>query len=143
VPRGHSSSQGHRRGRLDRDHGLDGVVAGFRNLGEYVSAKHGVVGLMKGLALELGLLGVRVNVVSPTQVDPAMIQHEAYYRLFCPGHPAPGEDEMAAASQTKHVVPTPWCDVRDSSNTIAFLVSEEGRFITGQNVGVDAGALLL
>jgi SDR family mycofactocin-dependent oxidoreductase len=115
------------------------ATRGFANVGEYVAAKHGVVGLMKTLANELGRFGIRVNAVNPTQVDTQMIHHEAYYRLFNPGHPDPGREEMATASQAGHLLPIPWVEPRDVSNAIAFLVSDEARYITGAMLPIDAG----
>ncbi|MEU9823249.1 mycofactocin-coupled SDR family oxidoreductase [Pseudonocardia alni] len=115
---------------------------GFGNVGEYVAAKHGVVGLMKSLAIELGPHRVRVNTVHPSQVDTDMIQHDAYYRLFNPGHPSPGRDELATASQTRHLLPVPWVESVDVANAVAFLVSDQARYITGAQLPVDAGAVL-
>jgi (+)-trans-carveol dehydrogenase len=118
------------------------ATRGFPNVGEYVAAKHGVVGLMKTLANELGPIGIRVNAVSPTQVDTQMIHHDAYYRLFNPGHPNPGREEMAAASRAGHPLPIPWVEARDVSNAIAFLVSDQARYITGVNLPIDAGVAI-
>jgi SDR family mycofactocin-dependent oxidoreductase len=115
---------------------------GFANVAEYVAAKHGVVGLMKSLAIELGPFGIRVNTVHPTQVDTQMINHDAYYRLFNPGHPSPGRAEMATASLAMHLLPVPWVEPRDVSNAVAFLVSDEARYITGAMLPVDAGVVL-
>ncbi|MGY1745096.1 mycofactocin-coupled SDR family oxidoreductase [Blastococcus sp. SYSU D00695] len=115
---------------------------GFAHVGEYVAAKHGVAGLMKTLANELGPYGIRVNAVSPTQVDTAMIQHESYYRLFNPGHPDPGREEFAKASLAGHPLPIPWVEPRDVSNAIAFLVSDQARYITGVNLPIDAGVAI-
>jgi (+)-trans-carveol dehydrogenase/(-)-trans-carveol dehydrogenase len=91
------------------------------------------------LANELGRFGIRVNAVNPTQVDTQMIRHDAYYRLFSPGHPDPGRAEMATASQAGHLLPIPWVEPRDVSNAIAFLVSDEARYITGAMLPIDAG----
>ncbi|HEY0804644.1 MAG TPA: mycofactocin-coupled SDR family oxidoreductase, partial [Pseudonocardiaceae bacterium] len=54
------------------------------NLAHYVSAKHGVVGLMRTLALELAPHFIRVNSVHPTGVNTPMVQNEASIRLFLP-----------------------------------------------------------
>jgi SDR family mycofactocin-dependent oxidoreductase len=116
------------------------AVRTFANVGEYTASKYGVVGLMRTLAVELGPLGIRVNAVAPTQVDTDMLQHEAYYRLFCPDHPNPGREEMAVASQATQLLPIPWLEPRDVSNAIAFLVSDEARYITGVQLQIDGGA---
>src|SRR5207248_1448916 len=52
------------------------------NLGHYIAAKHGVVGVMRSLAVELAPESIRVNSVHPTSVDTDMIRNDATYRLF-------------------------------------------------------------
>ena len=52
-----------------------------RNIAHYVSAKHGLVGLMRTLALELARHSIRVNSVHPTTVGTDMILNDATYRL--------------------------------------------------------------
>ena len=64
------------------------------NVGHYVSAKHGIVGLMRTLALELAPDLIRVNSVHPTTVNTDMIQNAAAYELFAPDLP---EDERTSA----------------------------------------------
>lgn len=70
----------------------------YANIGHYVAAKHGVIGLMRTLALELAAYGIRANVVAPTQVDTPMIQNEAMRRLFRPDLEHPTLEEFAEAS---------------------------------------------
>lgn len=60
-----------------------GLVA-FGNLAHYTAAKHGVVGLMKVLAVELAQHHIRVNTVHPTTVDTPMIDNPAVRSLFVP-----------------------------------------------------------
>ena len=52
-------------------------LMGFPNLAHYCAAKHGLVGLMKVLAIELAPHRIRVNSVHPTHVDTDMIQNPA------------------------------------------------------------------
>src|SRR6195952_2275586 len=47
-------------------------IRGYGNIAHYVSAKHGVVGLMRTLAIELAPDSIRVNSIPPTQVDTPM-----------------------------------------------------------------------
>ena len=80
---------------------LTSSVAGLRSysgVSHYVSAKHGVVGLMKTLAQELAPHRIRVNTVNPTQVDTDMIQNESMYHLFCPDIETPTREDFGAAS---------------------------------------------
>lgn len=57
-------------------------IRGYANMAHYVSAKHGVVGLMRTLAMELAPERIRVNSIHPTQVDTDMIQNQSIYSLF-------------------------------------------------------------
>jgi SDR family mycofactocin-dependent oxidoreductase len=114
-------------------------LKGYANIAHYVAAKHGLVGLMRTLAAELGPHGIRVTNVAPTQVGTDMILNEQTYRLFCPDKDAPTQEDFAAASQAMHLLPTPWCEPIDISNAILFLASDEARYITATTLAVDAG----
>ncbi|KXX59476.1 mycofactocin-coupled SDR family oxidoreductase [Rhodococcus sp. LB1] len=114
----------------------------YANIGHYVAAKHGVIGLMRTLAIELAPHSIRANAVSPTQVDTPMIQNTAMRRLFRPDLEHPTREDFAPASQTVNALPIPWVDSADVSNAILFLASDESRYITGVALPVDAGALI-
>ena len=114
----------------------------YENIAHYVSAKHGVVGLMRTLALELAPHHIRVNSVHPTQVDTPMIQNEATWRLFRPDLDHPTEADFAPASQAMNALPIPWVDPVDISNAVLFLASDEARYVTGVAFPVDAGAII-
>ena len=114
----------------------------YANIAHYVSAKHGVVGLMKTLAVEYGPDNIRVNSLHPTQVNTAMIQNEATYRLFVPDADNPSEDDFAPVSQSMHVLPVPWVEPVDVSRAVVFLASDDARYITGVPLPIDAGALV-
>jgi (+)-trans-carveol dehydrogenase len=110
------------------------------NVGHYVSAKHGLVGLMRTLALELAPDMIRVNSLHPTQVDTPMIMNDATRKLFAPNDPS--DDAFAAVSQRMNALPIPWVEPVDISNALLFLASDEGRYITGVALPIDAGAVL-
>ena len=113
----------------------------YPNAAHYTSAKHGVVGLMRTLALELAPHMIRVNSIHPTTVDTDMVQNEATYRLFRPDLENPTRDDFAAAAQTLNALPIPWVETIDISNAVLFLASDEARYITGVTLPVDAGAV--
>jgi SDR family mycofactocin-dependent oxidoreductase len=114
----------------------------YPGVGHYVSAKHGVVGLMRTLALELAPHSIRVNSIHPTQVDTIMIQNEATWRLFRPDLEHPTRADFEPASQEMNALPIPWVDPVDISNALLFLASDEARYITGVPLPVDAGCLV-
>jgi SDR family mycofactocin-dependent oxidoreductase len=133
--------QGGRGGAIVLTSSVGGMKA-LPNMSHYVSAKHGVVGLMRSLAVELGQHNIRVNSVHPSQVNTPMLMNEPTYRLFRPDLENPTQDDMAPISQMMHTLPVPWVEPEDVSNAILFLVSDEGRYITGVPLPVDAGAML-
>ena len=125
---------------------LTSSVAGLRSyngVSHYVSAKHGVVGLMKTLAQELAPHSIRVNTVNPTQVDTDMIQNEMMYHLFRPDLENPTKEQFAEASAATILLPIDWVESIDVSNAVLFLASDEARYITGISLPIDAGALIM
>jgi SDR family mycofactocin-dependent oxidoreductase len=117
-------------------------LKGYPNIAHYAAAKHGVNGLVKALAQELAPHRIRVNSVNPTQVDTPMIMNEPMFALFCPDVPTPTRADFALVSQAMHLLPIPWVEPRDVSNSVLFLASDEARFITGVALPVDAGVLI-
>lgn len=109
------------------------------HLAHYAAAKHGLVGLARSLANELGPRGVRVNTLHPTAVDTAMIQNEATYRLFAPGLADPGRDDVAPVFAQLHSLPVPWVQPEDVAAAAAWLLSDEAAYVTGVALPVDAG----
>jgi SDR family mycofactocin-dependent oxidoreductase len=114
----------------------------YQNTGHYVAAKHGVIGLMRSFAVELGQDMIRVNSVLPTQVSTTMVMNDNTYRLFRPDLPDPGPDDFAPISAMMHTLPVPWVEAVDISNAVLFLASDESRYVTGVALPVDAGSLL-
>jgi SDR family mycofactocin-dependent oxidoreductase len=118
----------------------DAGLFAMENLAHYVSAKHGVVGLMRALTLELANDMIRVNTVNPTVVNTPMVNNEPSYKLFRPDLEHPTEDDFKAAALTLNALPIPWVEPVDISNAVLFLASDEARYITGITLPVDAGA---
>jgi SDR family mycofactocin-dependent oxidoreductase len=114
------------------------------NIGHYVAAKHGVVGLMKTLAMELAPDWIRVNSVHPTSVDTDMIQNAAAYELFAPDlQPEERTKEVLADRYASlSLLPIPWVQPVDISNAVLWLASDESRYVTGLELKVDAGETL-
>jgi (+)-trans-carveol dehydrogenase len=124
---------------------LTGSVGGMRahpHTGHYIAAKHGVVGLMRTFAVELGQHMIRVNSIHPTQVNTPMAMNDATFRLFAPDKENPGPEDFAPVSQMMHTLPVPWVEPEDISNAVLFFASDESRYVTGVQLPVDAGCLL-
>lgn len=122
---------------------LAGLTA-MANIGHYVAAKHGVVGLMRAAALEFAKDNIRVNSVHPNGVDTAMIQNEVAYQRFAPDLPeeARTRDAIAHRFQAMSLLPVPWVEPNDVSEAVLWLASDESRYVTGLELRVDAGAML-
>ncbi len=124
---------------------LTSSVAGLKpypTMGDYVVTKHGMVGLMRGLAVELGQHMIRVNSVHPTHVNTPMVMHERLYRDFRPDLQNPGQDDIVPICRSFHTLPVPWVEPEDVSNVVLFLASDESRYVTGVALPVDAGSML-
>ncbi|WP_279627664.1 mycofactocin-coupled SDR family oxidoreductase [Mycobacterium paraffinicum] len=124
---------------------LTSSVAGFKaypHVGHYVAAKHGVIGLMRSFAVELGQHMIRVNAVLPTHVNSPLLMNETTYRAFRPELENPGPEDLAPVCQSFHYLPIPWVTPEDVSNAVLFLASDEARYITGVALPVDAGSCL-
>jgi SDR family mycofactocin-dependent oxidoreductase len=116
-------------------------VAALAGLGHYVAAKHGVVGLMRALSLELAPHGIRSNSIHPTTVDTPMVNSPTGYSMFTGIEDATRED-AAAAMVHINALKVPWVQAIDISNMVLFLASDESRYITGTTQLVDAGATI-
>jgi (+)-trans-carveol dehydrogenase len=124
---------------------LTSSLAGLRSLGAghgYTESKHGVVGLMRSLAIELAPHYIRVNSVHPTTVNTPMIMNQHVYRQFRPDLESPTAHDAESALATMNLIPIPYVEVADISQAILFLVGDTGRYITGVTLPIDAGAML-
>jgi SDR family mycofactocin-dependent oxidoreductase len=122
--------------------GSVGSHKAMAHTGHYIAAKHGVLGLMRAFAVELGQHSIRVNSVHPSQVNTPMTMNDITFKLFRPDLENPGPDDFAPFSQMTHTMPVPWVEAGDISNAVLFLASDESRYVTGVSLPVDAGALL-
>ncbi|MGC5164182.1 mycofactocin-coupled SDR family oxidoreductase [Rhodococcus sp. DT1] len=119
-----------------------GGLKAYPNTGPYIAAKHGVVGLMRSFAVELGEHFIRVNTVHPTNVNTPMFMNEGAMKMFRPDLENPGPDDLKVAAQFMHVLPIGWVEPEDISNAVLFLASDESRYVTGLTLTVDAGSTL-
>lgn len=115
-------------------------VKGYPTYGNYVAAKHGVLGLMKTLAQELGPKNVRVNAILPSTVNTPMVQYKEFWQAIRPDL----EDPTAADAQEWYdssvLLPgAGMLEPYDISEAALWLCSEKARFVTGMDLRVDAG----
>lgn len=118
------------------------AVKGIDNLSAYAASKHGVIGLMRTLAIELAPYNIRVNAVCPTNVNTQILHNDAMYRLFAPDPAVRDEEGLQRAFSSINTMPVPWIEPEDVAEAVVWLTSQAARFVTGAVLPVDAGALL-
>ncbi len=91
----------------------------------YTASKHGLGGLTKAMALELGPHGIRVNAVAPGQIATRMTGQEDQ-------SPSPSQVPLGRAG-----------DAREVGALIAWLASDQASYVTGASYVVDGGLLLI
>jgi len=107
-------------------------IKGMAGIAHYDSSKHGVVGLMRTLAIELAPHSIRVNTVHPTGVNTPMVVNE-YMAQFL--------DEEGGGANIENLLPVELVEAVDISNAVLWLASDEARYVTGTCLPVDAGFL--
>jgi SDR family mycofactocin-dependent oxidoreductase len=117
------------------------ALKGSANISSYAAAKHGITGLMRSLANEVGQYGIRVNSINPGHVDTTMLGNEFVWGLFRPDLEKPTKDDVVESFRGTNLLPEPWMQPKDVSNAILYLVSDEGRYVTGATQLLDTGFL--
>ncbi len=116
--------------------GLAGVGSPDAGSVGYAAAKHGVVGLMRIYANLLARQSIRVNSIHPSGVETPMINNEFTREWLA---------KMAAATDTPgamgNAMPVEVLQAEDIANAVAWLVSDQARYVTGVTLPVDAGFL--
>src|ERR1700753_2482130 len=110
----------------------------FYGLPSYVTAKHGVVGLAKALAVELGPQWIRVNALCPGNIATPMF-HNQYVLDMYNGGPGGTIDGAVFPAQASSILPVPWFESEAISNAIVYLASDEGKYVTATPCAVAAG----
>jgi len=118
-------------------------LKGMANLAHYVAAKHGVLGLVKTLAIELAPYNINVNAICPTSVDTAMCRNQALYDVFAGGSgPLATHEHMLDLMNQLNLFPDRnLLPPEVISAVVLWLASEEARHLTGCALPVDAGYL--
>jgi SDR family mycofactocin-dependent oxidoreductase len=134
---------------IERGHGSvvltssTNAVEGGQGLSHYTAAKAGVLGLLQAFALELAPFGIRVNAVLPGPVLTPMTDN-AQVRLYATGRRDATTDDLAEATRSwvalagRHALPA-----SAVADTAIWLASDESLNVTGVQIPVDAGHLVL
>jgi SDR family mycofactocin-dependent oxidoreductase len=123
---------------LDADRGgsiaLISSVNGFEGVpgtAHYCAAKHGLVGLMRTLAIELAPHGIRANTVHPTAVATSMVENDATPRALAAAE--------ACGKDMTNLLAVELMEPRDVSEALVWLASPAARYVTGITLPIDAG----
>lgn len=111
-------------------------VAGLRGLpflGHYAASKHGVVGLARTMANELGQYNIRVNTIHPHGVESGMTVPDMM--------PFVEKYATTLAPILMSTLPDPISQPEDIANAVAWLASDEARHVTGIQLPIDLGTL--
>lgn len=106
----------------------------------YGMAKKMIRDYTKALALTMAPHSIRVNAVHPTNVNTDMLHNVPMYKVFRPDLPEPTREDAELVFPILQAMPTPWVEPEDISHAVVYLASDESRFVTGQQLFVDAGA---
>ncbi|MTD54020.1 mycofactocin-coupled SDR family oxidoreductase [Amycolatopsis pithecellobii] len=112
--------------------------------GHYTSAKHGILGLCRSIAVEVAPYGVRCNAVCPGAVDTGMLNWPEMYNWLS-GKESGGThlDLRKAGARYHALAPADVMAPGDISGAVLFLSSDLARSVTGIALPVDRGHLLL
>jgi len=111
------------------------------NLMAYSVSKHGIVGMVKSMARELGPAQIRVNAVHPGNTNTTMFRNPLMSGLFQPDFPEEERTDERYLERSAQGFPLPisYVDPEDLAATVAFLVSDDAKHITGAEFKVDGG----
>lgn len=120
---------------------VDNPIIGPGGAG-YGWSKRTIIEYVEKMALILAPRFIRVNAVHPTNVDTDLIMNDATYRVFRPDLESPTREDAELAFPFMQAMPIGYLQPEDVANLVLFLASDESRYITGQQIRIDAGTLL-
>ncbi len=120
---------------ISSSNGLKGHTDGSGGWDGYTAGKHGLVGLMRSYAWLLGPHNIRVNTIHPSGVPTQMTQNQGFADYI-----AANPDKLARLG---NAMPVEWIQPEDISNAVAWLASDEARYVSGVTLSVDAGSVIL
>jgi SDR family mycofactocin-dependent oxidoreductase len=94
------------------------------------------------MSLHLAHRFITVNCVHPTNCNTDLLHNKDMYKVFRPDLENPTREDAELTFSFFHAIPIPYIEPLDIANLAVFLASEEARYITGQQIRVDAGAMI-
>jgi (+)-trans-carveol dehydrogenase len=108
-------------------------------LSAYIAAKTGVIGMMRSMASDLAPHRIRINCIAPTAVPTDFVLNDRLYQIFSPNSPEPNLEDAKKVMRAMHPLGEPWVEPRDVSAAVAYLASDEARYVSGIVLPVDLG----
>ena len=110
----------------------------------YAWAKHTLISYVEQMSLHLAPKMIRVNAIHPTNCNTHLLHNDGLYAVFRPDmkKQKPTREDVEPAFTYFQAMPIPYVEPEDIANLAVFLASDESRYVTGQQIRVDAGALL-
>ena len=118
--------------------GIDGGPGGAGYAFAKIAASHYV----NDFARTLAPFSIRMNAIHPTNVNTDMLHSAPMYRAFRPDLPNPTRADAEPIFPLVQAMPVPYVEPEDISEAVLFLASDAARYITGQQMRVDAGGFL-
>jgi SDR family mycofactocin-dependent oxidoreductase len=113
---------------------------------DYAAAKTALIGLARSLAQELSPHWIRVNTIHPGHILTPILDNEVYGKRLgeaLGGRTFESRDERLEAMwelfKPRHMLPLGWLESIDISNAVLWLASDESRYVTAEELRVDAG----
>ncbi len=108
----------------------------------YGWSKRTLVTYVEEMALHLAPRLIRINAMHPSNCNTHLLHNDGLYGLFRPDLESPSREDAELAFTFFQAMPIPYVEPEDVANLALFLASDESRFITGQQIGIDGGALI-
>jgi SDR family mycofactocin-dependent oxidoreductase len=112
----------------------------------YGWSKRVLIEYVEEMSMALADRMIRVNAIHPTNCNTHLLQNDGMYSMFRPDLTAEGKKATREDAEPLftlfQAMPIPYIEPEDMANLGVFLASDESRYITGQQIRVDAGSLL-
>ncbi|MCX4091002.1 mycofactocin-coupled SDR family oxidoreductase [Nocardia sp. alder85J] len=112
----------------------------------YGWSKRVVIEYVEEMSLHLAPRMIRINAMHPTNCNTALLQNDGMYSMFRPDLTAVGKkatrEDAEPLFSLFQAMPIPYVEPEDIAHLAVFLASDKSRYITGQQIRVDAGSLL-
>lgn len=134
---------------IERNHGSIVITSSVNGIepgpgyAHYTAAKHGVLGLMKSIALELAPHGVRCNAICPGAILTPMVDHQETWNIFAGGAGGTHAQMMDGGYHYGALRGKTFLSPQAIADTALYLNSHLADAVTGVTIPVESGHLLL